>query len=62
MDTRDASDVNAEYARLLAKSDDYSRQIARLMEDTQRIAKWDRWIPPLSAFSLCISLMALYVL
>lgn len=61
MDTRDASNVNAEYARLLARSDDYSAQIAKLMEDTKRIAKWDRWILPLSMACFAFNAIVLWI-
>ncbi len=61
MDTRDASDVNAEYARLLARSDDYGKQIAKLMEETKRIAKWDRWLPLASVASCAFGFIALCI-
>lgn len=75
MNDRDASDVNAEFARQTAEtareramyaqtaafSDLAHRTTMQLMRETERIAKRDRWIPWLSLMSLTCSVVALYV-
>ena len=75
MKDRDASDVNAEFARQMEETatarahhaqtvkfcDLGHRDIMDLMRETERIAKWDRWMLPLSLLSLTFTVITLCV-
>ena len=75
MKDRDASDENAEFARQMEETararaqyaqtvkfcDFAHRDITDLMRETERIAKWDRWMLPLSLLSLTFTVITLCV-
>lgn len=75
MKVRDASDVNAEFARQMQETARARAQFSHtpqlpeldgqtamdLMRETQQIAKWDRWILPLSMTSLSCSALTLFL-
>lgn len=75
MKDRDASDVNAEFARQMQDTararaqyeqtlefcDLAHRTTMDLMRETERISKWDRWMLPLSLASLTFSVITLCV-
>lgn len=75
MKDRDASDVNAEFARMMAQTAEERASYAHtdrfcnlahqstmeLMRQTQRIDSWNRWIGPLTLCSLVMSAIAVGV-
>lgn len=75
MKDRDATDVNAEFARMMAQTAEERASYAHteqfcnlahqstmeLMRQTQRTVSWNRWIVPLTLFSLVMSSIAVGV-
>lgn len=71
MKDRDASDVNAEFARQMEETaraqytqtvefcDLAHRNIMDLMRQTEQVSKWDRWMLPLSMTSLAFTVFTL---